>query len=363
MGDGRALPGRGASRRRGGARSSSGSGTAGPFDDARAGRGGRAPRHPVGRGVRRRGHRHRPHRARAPAPRTSSSRASTASPCSRPSTRRAGSTTSTAGCTGSRRAMPPTRSSATSASAGSSSTRASYEHRYPPLLALRHAADLPGSPTTGSSPSTSSGSRCSTRTRPSSGRPRTWASAWTTGSGTWATGTSRAAGTTACRSRSTPAPAATSPSWARRPSSWSAPRRVDGLEELRRPWVDEVRIRCEGCGGRRCERGRRGGGRLARRRHRPGLDARLGERRVRARGLRDGRGPRSDGADLPTTPTGRSGSPPTGSRRCASRSGSGSARSCHVRRPHRAGSVHEGARLREDARRGRAGRCTARGGT
>ena len=35
----------------------------------------------------------------------------------------------------------------------------------------------------------------------------------------------------------------------------------------------------------------------------------------------------------------------------------------HVGRAHRAGAVPAGARLREDARRGRAARCTARGGT
>ena len=50
---------------------------------------------------------------------------------------------------------------------------------------------------------------CSRRTRTSSGRPATWGSGWTTGSGTWATGTSRVAATTGCRCRSTPARAGT----------------------------------------------------------------------------------------------------------------------------------------------------------
>ena len=48
------------------------------------------------------------------------------------------------------------------------------------------------------------------------------------------------------------------------------------LQELHRPWIDDVTIRCEPCGerGRARRRGRR---RVARRRHRPLLDARLAE--------------------------------------------------------------------------------------
>ena len=133
----------------------------------------------------------------------------TTSPCSRPSTSRAASTTSTAGCTASRPARPPTRSSATSASAGCSSHAGLYRAPLPALLALRHAAHLPDLRRLVHRRRRAPRSRCSTRTRPSSGRPRTWASAWTTGSATWATGTSRAAATTACRSRSTRARAAT----------------------------------------------------------------------------------------------------------------------------------------------------------
>ena len=106
---------------------------------------------------------------------------------------------------------------------------------------------------------------------------------------------------------------------------------LEQLEELRRPWIDEVPIRCEACGEdvRADPGGRR---RLARRRHRPVLDARLGEPGVRRRGLR--RPARRRGSRRPTCPitrTGRSGSPPTGSRRCASRSGSGSTRSSSCR--------------------------------
>ncbi len=55
------------------------------------------------------------------------------------------------------------------------------------------------SSTTGSSPPRRSGSRCSTPTRPSSGRRPSTRSAWTTGCATWATGTSPASGTSACR--------------------------------------------------------------------------------------------------------------------------------------------------------------------
>ena len=51
-------------RARSAARSSSACATAGPFDDLGAGRRGRAPRGPVGRGLARGGHRHRPHRDR-----------------------------------------------------------------------------------------------------------------------------------------------------------------------------------------------------------------------------------------------------------------------------------------------------------
>ena len=115
-----------------GARARRAGATAGPFDDARPGRRGRAPRDPLGRG--------RP-RGRARASSTSRRAAAredfelvaacTTCPCSRPSTRRAASTTRTAGCTGSRRSRPPIRSSATSRSAASSSRRGRYEHRYP----------------------------------------------------------------------------------------------------------------------------------------------------------------------------------------------------------------------------------------
>ena len=108
-------------------------------------------------------------------------------------------------------------------------------------------------------------------------------------------------------------------------------RGLDQLEELHRPWIDEVddhvqRVRG---GGQPHPGGRR---RLARRRHRPVLDARLAEPGVDRARLRDGRRRHAcRGPTCRTTPTGRSGSRPTGSRRCASRSGSGSTRSSSCR--------------------------------
>ncbi len=105
---------------------------------------------------------------------------------------------------------------------------------------------------------------------------------------------------------------------------------LDQLEELRRPWVDDVPIRCEQCGEE------------VRRIPEVGdvwLDAGIvpfstlgwqspdhvteGYATGAARGLTP--------PTFPTTPTGRSGSRPTGSRRCASRSGSGSTRSTSCR--------------------------------
>ena len=72
-------------------------------------------------------------------------------------------------------------------------------------------------------------------------------------------------------------------------------------------------------------RGRR---RLARRRHRQLLDARLAQSRSgRSTATRPARRPGSRAPTCPITRTGRSGSRRTGSRRCASRSGSGSTRS------------------------------------
>ena len=115
-------------------------------------------------------------------------------------------------------------------------------------------------------------------------------------------------------------------------------RRADPLRGVRR-------------GGAADRGGRR---RLARRRHRPVLDARLGEPRVRARGVRDRR---REGADdrRPSRPRDVGAVVP-------GRLGLGDARAdpalvllaaLHVGRADRAGAVPQGARLREDARRAR----------
>ena len=118
-------------------------------------------------------------------------------------------------------------------------------------------------------------------------------------------------------------------------------------------------------GVRRARRADRGGRRrLARRRDRAVLDAGLAEPRVRCRGVRDGR---REGADdgRPSRPRvlGDRGSLPTGSRRCASRSGSGSTRSssCRWRSPAGRRSARCSATRRCSTRT--AARCTARGGT
>ena len=73
---------------------------------------------------------------------------------------------------------------------------------------------------------------------------------------------------------------------------------LDQLEELRRPWIDDVPIRCEECGEevRADPRGRR---RLARRRHRPVLDARLAEPEYVAEGYATGAAKGLTTADLP----------------------------------------------------------------
>ncbi len=138
---------------------------------------------------------------------------------------------------------------------------------------------------------------------------------------------------------------------------------VEQLEELRRPWIDEVPISLRGVrtGGATHRRGR---GRLARRRHRSLLHARLAEPGVHPGGLRDRR---REGPDegRPARPRVLGGVVP-------GRLGLGDARAdpalvllpaLHVGRADRGRAVQARARLREDARRDRAGRCTARGGT
>ena len=103
----------------------------GPVRRPAAGRGRRAPRDPVGRGRRWTRAPASSTSRPAPAPRTSSCHASTTCRCSRRWTSRAGSTTTTAGCTGCPRSRRPSRSSATSRSSGRLVEAGLYEHRYP----------------------------------------------------------------------------------------------------------------------------------------------------------------------------------------------------------------------------------------
>ena len=126
-----------------------------------------------------------------------------------------------------------------------------------------------------------------------------------------------------------------------------------------RPCADHVRVVRRGRDARA-----RGRGRLARRRHRPVLDARVGEPRVDQGGVRDRRRARAD-ARRPARPQLLGDVVPR-------RLGDGDARAdpalvllavLHVGRARRHLAVQARARLREDARRARAARCTAPGGT
>ena len=134
-------------------------------------RGGRAPRDPLGRGLARGGHRASSTSRRAAAREDFELSRVHDLPCSCRSTRPAASTTTTAGCTGSRRSRPRSRSSATSASAA---LLVEPEQLRAPLSRTAGAAtrrSSSASRTTGSSRSTSCARSCSRRTRPSSGRP------------------------------------------------------------------------------------------------------------------------------------------------------------------------------------------------
>ncbi len=203
------------------------------------------------------------------------------------------------------------------------------------------------------------------RTRRWSGRPRTWASAWTTGSATWATGTSPGAATTGCRCRSTRA-------------GCGHLNVIGSREELERagdgagstssrscggPWIDDVRS-----AARPAARRSSASPRSATSGSTPGSCpfSTLGWESPEyvpegyatgaAKGLTTRRParPRELGAVVPR------------------RLGLGDARAdpalvllaaLHVGRAVGPRAVPEGARLREDARRARAARCTARGAT
>ena len=197
----------------------------------------------------------------------------------------------------------------------------------------------------------------------SSGRPSTWASAWTTGSGTWGTGTSRGGATTVSRCRSTSARAATSP-WSARRRSWPSARprarpargaaaavdrcRADPLRGVRRGgrriaevgdvWLDAGIVPFSTLGWQNAEfieGGYATGAAQGLDDRRPPRPRVLGGVVPRRLGLRDAR---ADPALVLLA-------------------------AVHVGRTRRARAVPKGARLREDARRARAARCTARGGT
>ena len=234
-------------------------------------------------------------------------------------------------------ARPPTRSSATSASAGPARPRGPLRAPLPPLLALRHAAHLPDHRRL---------VHLRRRAPPAAARRerdrRVDARVHGQAHGRLAPEHGRLEHL---------APPLLRPAAARSTRARCGHLTVDRLAGRARGARDDAgstgsrssaargsttcRSAASGCGerGRARRRGRR---RLARRRHRPVLDARLGEPRVR-RPRATRRAPRagSRAPTCPTTPTGRSGSPPTGSRRCASRSGSGSTRSssCPSRSP------------------------------
>ena len=172
--------------------------------------------------------------------------------------------------------------------------------------------------------------------------------AWTTGSATWGTGTSPRRHT-ACPSLL--------PLLLRLPERdrvqaelEEGPRRGwTSWRSCTRPWIDAVTIRCKG--GRTTFRASWRSGTW--------LDAGIvpfstlaGRTPSRFRtAMRPARRRACPPRTCPTTPTGRSGSPPTGCRRCASRSVCGSTRSCSCRWPDWTGAVPVGPGLREDARR------------
>ena len=79
--------------------------------------------------------------------------------------------------------------------------------------------------------------------------PRSTASGWTTGCATWRTGTSRAAATTGCRCPSIRARCGhLNVIGSRAELAARAVSGLDQLQELHRPWIDEVVITCEHCG-------------------------------------------------------------------------------------------------------------------
>ncbi len=206
--------------------------------------------------------------------------ASTTCRCSRRSTSRAASTTSTAGCTACPRSRRPSRSSATSRSSDRLVEVGPVRAPLPRVLALPHAADLPHRRRLVHLGRATSASRCATPTATVEWVPEYMGKRmddWLVNMGDWNISRRRYYGLPlpfypcACGHLNVIG--------SKRELEERAVEGLDQLEELRRPWIDRVPIRCEECGDavRADRRGRR---RLARRRHRPVLDARLAERQV-----------------------------------------------------------------------------------
>ena len=170
---------------------------------------GRAPGDPVGRGRARHGHRHRPHRAGLRRRGLRALARCTACRCSRPVDEGGRFYPEYGWLHGALDGEAAEQIVGDLARPWPARRGRDARAQLPVLLALPHAADLPARRRLVHLGRRDPRSRCSTRTRRSSGRPRTWASAWTTGCATWATGTSPAAATTGCRCRSTRAPAGT----------------------------------------------------------------------------------------------------------------------------------------------------------
>ncbi len=314
---------------------------------------GHASRDPLGRGIAFGGKRDRAHRSGVRRRRTSSSPRRTISRFWRRSTRPGASTTATAGSTGSRRPRRRIRSSVSCTSAGSWSRPAEIHHRYPfcwrcetPLIFRLTddwfiAADplrqrlLDANATVDWVPDYF-GKRMDD---------------WLRNMGDWNISRKRYFGLplpfypcgcgqltvigslAELRERATCG--------------------LEQLEELHRPWIDEVAIRCEGCGGD-VRRDRGGRGRLARRRHRSVLDPRLAEPRVRRGRQCDRRGTWADPGGPPR--------PRLLGAMVPRRLGLGDARAdpplvlraaLHVGRAGRSRSVPSGALVREAARRDR----------
>ena len=293
---------------------------------------------------------------RAAAPRTSSSRASTTCPCSRPSTRRAASTTTSAGCTGSGPPRRPSRSSATSRERGLLVEAGEIEHRFPfcwrchtPLI-FRDRRRL-----------VHRGRRAppAAARRERDGRVDARVHGQAHGRLAAEHGRLEHLAPPLLRPAAAVLPVRVRPPDRHRVEAELEERAIGGLdqlEELRRPWIDDVPIRCEACGEevRADPRGRR---RLARRRassrsRRSAGRARSGSPEGYATGAANGltarrpSRPRLLGAVVP----GR-----LGLRDARADPPLVLLAALHVGRARRPRAVPAGARLREDARRARPG--------